>query len=186
VTKLRETEAIMADLTSDRILDLVPLDLLDVSSTTIRSTSVLHGIITIKWPYSSSSQKLTFLLADPDPRKRAAGGQVKITLMGEAAELVGQIESGESISIAAADGEFGSVPDIKVDQDNSGRIKWHITFTQGCILAVTSFESMEFIMFRLKVNYLDLFHLQSRQQPFHLIPFRLFLVLKSPPLPHLL
>lgn len=120
----------MTELSSDDLNKLIPLDLSDVSPTNITSTSLLHGVVTIKWPFSSSSQKLTFLLADRDPRKRASGGQIKVTLTGQAAQTLDQIESGEEISIAST-----NVPVVEVE-DNSPRVKWHITIPQGCILIV--------------------------------------------------
>jgi|SRR5271167_3815377 len=124
----------MTDLSSDELSNLTPLELSDVSPTNVTSTSLLHGIITIKWPYSSSQQKLTFLLADPDPRKRASGGQVKITLIGPAAEILDETESGDRLSIAPRNNAI-------VETDDSRRIKWHITFPEGCILIVFSFSS---------------------------------------------
>ena len=123
----------MTEVSSESINNLAPLNLSDVSPTTVTSTSLLHGVIAIKWPFSSSSQKLTFLLADADPRKRASGGQIKVTLMGQAAEILDQIESGEEVSVAST-----NFPTI--EQDNSPRVKWHITFPQGCILIVLHFE----------------------------------------------
>lgn len=114
-------------------INRIPLDLASISPDNVTSTSLLHGIITIKWPYSSSSQKLTFLLADPDPRKRASGGQVKITLLGEAAGILDQTESGESISLSPS-------TRATVDSEPEGqRAKWHITFPEGCILQAIPF-----------------------------------------------
>lgn len=120
----------MTEQVSEQLNLLTLLNLSDVSPSNIYSTSLLHGIITIKWPYSSSAQKLTFLLADPDPRKRASEGQIKITVFGSAAELLDQIESGEPVSIAA----INYVP--VVEGDNSPRVKWHVMFPEGCILMV--------------------------------------------------
>jgi hypothetical protein len=125
----------MTDLSSDELKHLTPLDLSDVSPTVITSSSLIHGVIAIKWPYSSSSQKLTFLLANPDPRKRASGGQIKVTLVGQAAEVLDQTENGEEISIASTNGE--SIPNV--DEESSRRIKWHVTFPHGCILIVLIF-----------------------------------------------
>jgi hypothetical protein len=120
----------MTEVSSESLSGFAPLNLSDVSPATVTSTSLLHGVIAIKWPYSSSSQKLTFLLADADPRKRALGGQIKVTLMGQAAEILDQIETGEEISVAST-----NIPTI--EQDNSPRVKWHITFPQGCIIIVS-------------------------------------------------
>jgi hypothetical protein len=123
----------MTDLSSADLKDLTPLELSKVSPTTITSTSLLRGVVTIKWPYSSSTQKLTFLLADPDPRKRASGGQVKVTLVGQAAQVLDQMESGEEISIAAT---RNNTP--LIEEENSRRTNWHITFPEGCIFIVFS------------------------------------------------
>jgi hypothetical protein len=121
----------MTPLAKDQMPDLVPLELSTVSPTSLSSNSALHGVVTIKWPYSSSSQKLTFLLADPDPRKRATGGQVKISLLGLAAEALDQIESGEEVTVIPPTNGTATV-----DPEEGARIKWHITFPQGCILIV--------------------------------------------------
>ena len=108
----------------------IPIDLTSVSPDSATSSSLFRGIVTIKWPYSSSSQKITFLLADPDPRKRASGGQVKITLFGEAAEILDQTESGEEISVSSSDS-------LSIYPEPAGqRAKWHIEFPNGCILQV--------------------------------------------------
>jgi hypothetical protein len=126
------TPPAMADPPSTTTQSLIPLDLSSVSPTTVTSSSLLSGIITIKWPYSSSAQKLTFLLAEEDPRKRARGGQVKITLLGKAAEHLDQIESGEEISIAAT---VNTIPLVE-SESATPRVKFHLTFSQGCILIV--------------------------------------------------
>ena len=124
----------MTELPLETVNNLVTLSLSDVSPSSLTPKSILHGVVAIKWPYSSSTQKLTFLLADPDPKKRAAGGEVKVTLVGEAAEVLDQIESGETICIAPPPNQ--ELCFALVEQDGSGRAKWHITFTQGCILGV--------------------------------------------------
>ena len=120
-------------MSEDVLSQLVPVELLDVSPAVFATRwSVVRGVITIKWPYSSSAQKLTLLLADPDPRKRASGAQLKVTLLGPAAEFLDQIDSGEQLSIAPA---RGTLPLLQ--EEDSPRIKWHLTFHEGCILIVT-------------------------------------------------
>ncbi len=122
----------MTDISPEQARALVPLDISEASPTTVTANSLLKGLITIKWPYSSSGQKLTFLLADADIRKRASGGQVKITLLGEAAEILDQMESGEEISIALSNADS-----VTVETITEPRLKWHITFPNGCILQVS-------------------------------------------------
>lgn len=108
-----------------------PLDLTALSPQALTPTGRLHGQITIKWPYSASTQKLTFLLADPDIRRRALGGQVKVTLAGGAAEFVDRIESGEEVSLTAGGKALEAVPET-----DTPRVKWHITFPHGCTITV--------------------------------------------------
>lgn len=46
----------------------------------------VHVVVTLVWPYSSSSRRISLLLADPDFRLRATNGQVKVHFLGCAAE----------------------------------------------------------------------------------------------------
>jgi hypothetical protein len=142
----------MTDLSPDEIKQLTPVDLSDVSPTNITPTSLLQGTITIKWPYSSPTQTLTFLLANPDPRRRASGGQLKITLLGPAAEFLDKIPSGEHISIAPNPRSF-SINIVK--EESSLRVNWHVTFPKGCILIVTSSAHARMTESRDKMVHLD-------------------------------
>jgi hypothetical protein len=97
------------------------------SSTVLTSDTALDGVITIKWPYLSTQQKLTFLLADPDPRKRASGGQLKVSVRGPAAEFLNSVDNGEAISVWASK---------SVVEPEEGKVKWHVYFDEGCNLKV--------------------------------------------------
>lgn len=111
----------------------------DISSITpesLSSISLLSGKIAIKWPFSSFSQKLTFLLADPCPRRRLQGGQIKITLLGEAAQHLDQIDIEEEISIAPPQNTTPVIESCELDTTGPLRVKFHIIFPQGCILLV--------------------------------------------------
>jgi hypothetical protein len=123
-------------MSSSSLDNLTPIDLSTLSADSITSQTSLNGIITIKWPYSTSAKKLTFLLADPDPRKRARGGQVKVSLLGKAAEEVDKIESGENIAIALPPNESNEATFEIESVSDTPRVKWHITFPHGCILFV--------------------------------------------------
>jgi hypothetical protein len=63
--KIPSITTTMTQLSEDQWSQFHPLDLSDISPATVSSTSALHSVITVKWPYMSSTQKLTFLLADP-------------------------------------------------------------------------------------------------------------------------
>ncbi|KAK0250660.1 hypothetical protein LTS09_014209 [Friedmanniomyces endolithicus] len=54
----------------------------------------IRGIVTLSWPYSSSTQQCAFLLADPDFRLRKQKGQVRIRFTGDAAAAVARAHLG--------------------------------------------------------------------------------------------
>ncbi|KAJ9298678.1 hypothetical protein DTO271G3_3645 [Paecilomyces variotii] len=58
------------------------------------STRSVHAVVTLVWPYSSSSQSLSLLLAEPDFRLRRSQGQVKVNFHGASAQEVAQTHVG--------------------------------------------------------------------------------------------
>ncbi|KAK3115976.1 hypothetical protein LTR53_004148 [Teratosphaeriaceae sp. CCFEE 6253] len=54
----------------------------------------IRGIITLSWPYSSSTQQCALLIADPDFRLRNQKGQVRVRFKGEAAAAVAKAHAG--------------------------------------------------------------------------------------------
>ncbi|KAJ9365134.1 hypothetical protein C8Q69DRAFT_516471 [Paecilomyces variotii] len=58
------------------------------------STKSVHAVVTLVWPYSSSSQSLSLLLAEPDFRLRRSQGQVKVNFHGTSAQEVAQTHVG--------------------------------------------------------------------------------------------
>ncbi|KAL1886096.1 hypothetical protein Plec18167_000024 [Paecilomyces lecythidis] len=58
------------------------------------STKSVHAVVTLVWPYSSSSQSLSLLLAEPDFRLRRSQGQVKVNFHGISAQEVAQTHVG--------------------------------------------------------------------------------------------
>ena len=54
----------------------------------------VRGIVTLFWPYSSSTRQCAFLLADPDFRLRSKQGQVRVRFTGASAEAVAKSHAG--------------------------------------------------------------------------------------------
>lgn len=52
------------------------------------------AVVTLVWPFSSSSRKLSLLLAEPDFRLRNRHGQVRVTFAGPCAEEVARTKVG--------------------------------------------------------------------------------------------
>ena len=78
---------------SDNDLDFVPIQDL---SPTLQSLDqkAIQGIITVLWPYSSSTGKIAFLLAHPDFRFRGRKGQIRIQFSAASAKAVAQTKTG--------------------------------------------------------------------------------------------
>ena len=58
------------------------------------SDASIRGIVTLFWPYSSSTRQCAFLLADPDFRLRNRQGQVRVRFTGASAEAVAKSHVG--------------------------------------------------------------------------------------------
>ena len=54
----------------------------------------IKGIVTLVWPFSSSSKKVAFLVAEPDFRLRNSKGQVRVQLRGPASLAVAKSKLG--------------------------------------------------------------------------------------------
>ena len=66
------------------------------------SPQSIKAIVTLIWPYSSSSNALTVLLAEPDFRLRRNRGQVRVQFIGASAQAVARahIASGDEVHLA--------------------------------------------------------------------------------------
>lgn len=72
---------------------LMPIAQLSPGQEDISAKSV-HAVVTLVWPYSSSSKTLSLLLAEPDFRLRRSQGQVKVNFHGPSAQEVAQTHVG--------------------------------------------------------------------------------------------
>lgn len=62
----------------------------------------IRAVVTLVWPYSSSTQRAALLLAEPDFRLRKSKGQVRVQLAGGAAKEIAQskISSGDEVVLS--------------------------------------------------------------------------------------
>jgi len=72
--------------------ELIPISSLENLSDA--KSKQIRGVITLVWPYSSSSRKAAFLVADPDFRQRKNKGQVRIQVQGHAAIAIAKSRLG--------------------------------------------------------------------------------------------
>jgi hypothetical protein len=66
-------------------MDLSPIAELEPGHSSSKS---IKGIVTLIWPFSSSTNQAAFLLADPDFRQRYKKGQVRVQVHGAAARAL--------------------------------------------------------------------------------------------------
>lgn len=106
------------------------------------SDSCIHAVVTLLWPYSSSTKSLSLLLADPDVRLRRLNGQVKVVFHGVIAENVAksQVGIGDVVRLGLAGSRFVSK---ETDGQSPGKwIAWDVHFDDRVLLEV-----------RLRVRY---------------------------------
>lgn len=100
------------------------------------SDSSIHAVVTLLWPYSSSTRSLSLLLAEPDFRLRRTNGQVKVVFHGLVAEEVAKshVGIGDTVYIRLAGSRF---VDNGVSNQTPGRcIAWDINYDDGVSIEV--------------------------------------------------
>ncbi|KAI9707752.1 MAG: hypothetical protein M1836_000714 [Candelina mexicana] len=80
---------------------LLPIAQLTPSLSTLSQYSI-RAVVTLIWPYSSSTRSLALLLAEPDFRLRRQKGQVRVNFTGSSAKAVARsgIGSGDEVVLA--------------------------------------------------------------------------------------
>jgi hypothetical protein len=81
----------MAD--SDSQLDFSPINQLSPASIPIESKSI-RATVSLLWPYSSSTQQVALLLAEPDFRLRKKQGQIRVQFSGPSAQALARSRVG--------------------------------------------------------------------------------------------
>lgn len=103
----------------------------------IEATSVT-GVVTLIWPYASSTQSISLLLVEPDFRLRGHRGQVRVHFNGASARAVARsgLSSGDRLSLSlkgsawTQDGSSTTTP---------GRsIEWELRYGERVLLQVCS------------------------------------------------
>ncbi|KAK4544207.1 hypothetical protein LTR36_004417 [Oleoguttula mirabilis] len=76
-------------------MEAIPIQSLDPGVAPPAERSI-RAVVTLSWPYSSSTKQCAFLLADPDARLRSRKGQVRVRFTGSSAEAVAKARIGIS------------------------------------------------------------------------------------------
>ncbi|KAL4903432.1 hypothetical protein BDW74DRAFT_40409 [Aspergillus multicolor] len=120
---------------SELLRTAVPIAQLSPDNDRLSESSV-HSIVTLLWPYSSSTKTLSLLLAEPDFRLRRTNGQVKVFFHGQVAEEVARthIGIGDKVYLSL----FGSrlTKNDAVNQTPGKGVSWDVHFDAAAFLEV--------------------------------------------------
>lgn len=100
------------------------------------STSLIRGIVTLVWPYSSLTNSTSVLLVEPDFRLRRNKGQVRITFRGRSAMIVARsgLNSGDRLVLALEGVEW--IGDEGATKTPGRGVDWELRFGERVILQV--------------------------------------------------
>ena len=98
--------------------------------------SYVRGVITLIWPYSSSSKSISVLLVEPDFRLRRYRGQVRISFKGASAKAVASsdLTSGDEVLVGLSGAEW--VQESTVIRTPGRGVDWELQFGQRLVLHV--------------------------------------------------
>ncbi|KAF1996424.1 hypothetical protein P154DRAFT_623196 [Amniculicola lignicola CBS 123094] len=94
------------------------------------------AVITLLWPYSSSTRQCAFLLADSDIRRRRNRGQVRVRFAGSSARIVAEkgIGIGDELVLGLKGARF--VRDEEEVRTPGRSIDWELEYKQTLVLQV--------------------------------------------------
>ena len=100
------------------------------------STSLVRGVVTLVWPYSSSTSSTSILLVEPDFRLRRNKGQVRITFQGSSAKVVARsgLNSGDRLVLGLEGVEW--IEDEGAIKTPGRGVDWELRFGGRVILQV--------------------------------------------------
>lgn len=98
----------------------------------------IRAVVTLVWPYSSSTRCLGLLLSEPDFRLRRIHGQVKVTFRNDLAERVAntQLGIGDEVRLELRGARF--VDNASVTQTPGRSVAWDLQYDDGLFLEVYS------------------------------------------------
>jgi hypothetical protein len=113
----------------------IPIQDLD-PSTSPPSDRSIRAVVTLSWPYSSSTRQCALLLSERDFRLRARGGQIRVEFSGPAARAVAESKPGigDEVLLELGAGEWAAGGDAAIRVPGKSVGKLH--FRRGVRLTV--------------------------------------------------
>ena len=96
----------------------------------------IRGVVTLIWPYSSSKDSLSFLLAEPDFRLRRQKGQIRVTFNGSSAKAVARsgVSSGDGVVLGLMGVQWAR-DETTLSTPGKGS-EWELGFGERAVLRV--------------------------------------------------
>jgi hypothetical protein len=118
----------------------IPIQDLDPSSSP-PSDRAIRAVVTLSWPYSSSTRQCALLLSERDFRLRARGGQIRVKFSGPAARAVAgsRLGIGDEVLLELGAGEWAAGAAVHVPGKSVGELH----FERGVRLSVQKEGSEE-------------------------------------------
>lgn len=93
-------------------------------------TKAIKAVVTLLWPYSSSTRQFALLLADPDFRLRRRRGQVRVRFSGPAGRALGNsgIGIGDEVILALQGAQY--INDVGDIWTPGKSVEWELSFQQ--------------------------------------------------------
>lgn len=123
---------------SELLLRSTPIFISEISPTKEQlSGCCIRTVISLVWPYSSSTKSLSFLLSERDFRLHNGKGQVKATFHGPAAERVAETRAGIGDEVTLSLEGSTLVENKETTRALGKGIDWDVHFDSRVFLEVT-------------------------------------------------
>ncbi|KAL2349837.1 hypothetical protein BJ546DRAFT_1085586 [Cryomyces antarcticus] len=99
-------------------------------------SKAIKAIVTLLWPYSSSTRRCAFLLAEPDFRLRRSRGQVRVQITGPSAQAVAKsgIGIGDEVTLGLRGAQW--IKDEGALKTPGRSVDWELLFRGRLVLQV--------------------------------------------------
>ncbi|OCL02115.1 hypothetical protein AOQ84DRAFT_443578 [Glonium stellatum] len=103
-------------------------------------TKVIKAVVTLLWPYSSSTRQCALLLADPDFRLRRRRGQVRVRFSGPAGRALGNsgIGIGDEVILSLQGAHY--IDDVGDVRTPGKSVEWELLFQQRLVAQISRDE----------------------------------------------
>lgn len=98
----------------------------------------IEGIVSLLWPYSSSTQTFTLLVSEPDFRLRRSRGQVRVGFHGASAKAVAnaRVGIGDTVLLSLRGAQWERPADDEHPVTPGKGVEWNLRYDSGVVLEV--------------------------------------------------